>query len=90
MAMISDLIESGRIIDIILALVAAEALLLILVHKFWGRGPQPSRLIANLAAGSSLLLAVKAALLDAGPHVIAAMLLVSLLAHLWDLAMRWS
>lgn len=90
MAVISDLIESGQIIDVILALVALEALLLILVHKMSGRGPSPSRLLANLAAGSSLLLAVKAALVDAGPHVIAAMLLVSLLAHVWDLAMRWT
>ena len=88
--MISEAIETGRIVDLILALVLLEGLLLIAFHKFSGRGLQPSRLIANLAAGASLLLALRAALTDAGPTVIAAMLLVSLLAHLWDLAMRWT
>lgn len=90
MTSIGELIESGRIIDFILLMVVAEALLLIVVHKWSGMGPKPSRLIPNLAAGGSLLFAVKAALADAGAMTIAAILLVSLIAHVWDLAMRWN
>ncbi len=56
MTVFAELIQSGRIIDIILILVAAEALLLITINKLWRRGPHPMSLLANLAAEAPFFL----------------------------------
>ncbi|MEY3552209.1 MAG: hypothetical protein RL735_557 [Pseudomonadota bacterium] len=74
--------------EAILALVALECAALIYWRLKRGRGPAPLDIVANLAAGACLLLAVRAALLGD-----AAMLLVFLaasgLAHVFDLMRRW-
>ncbi|KQT88835.1 hypothetical protein [Methylobacterium sp. Leaf466] len=82
----TDLFASGRIIDVVLGLVALEAVVLLL----WCRrkGPAPFPLLCNLASGASLMLGVRMALTDAPWPFVAACLLGALLAHACELAVR--
>ncbi len=82
-------LASGRLVDWILVLVAVEAVALLIVVARRRRGPRAAELVANLAAGAFLLLALRAALTHATPTWIAASLLGALVAHLADLALRW-
>ncbi|SFL27197.1 hypothetical protein [Methylobacterium pseudosasicola] len=77
---------SGRIVDAILALVAAEALLLAWLAGRWGMARAP--LLANLASGAALMLALRAALVGSGWAVVAGWMLAGLAAHLVDLTLR--
>jgi hypothetical protein len=85
----TELIASGRLIDLILVLMLVEAMLLYVHRRRTGRGLPAGDIAVNLVAGASLMLAVRAALTDAAPGWIAACLAVSLFAHLADLAIRW-
>jgi hypothetical protein len=85
----ADLVASGRMIDLILALVAVEWLVLAAVWRRTGRGIAPLALLANLAAGATLLMAARSALVGADWTVTAAWLAAAGLAHLADLAKRW-
>jgi hypothetical protein len=86
---VEQLFATGRIADIIVAVMVAECLVLLAVRFATQRGPQPLRVIANLAAGLFLVLALRAALTQAGWHVMAACLAAALIAHLTDLRARW-
>ena len=86
----SELLSSGRMIDVILALVALEAVALVAYHRRTARGIAPTAVVFNLAAGAFLLLAARAALTGAAWPWIAAALLGALCAHLLDLAHRWT
>lgn len=83
------LFASGRIIDIIAALVVVELIVLAIHHYATGRGIEPRAILANLAAGLSLMLAVRAALVGAEWTWVAACLLAALIAHVADLASRF-
>jgi hypothetical protein len=83
------LFTSGRIIDIILGLVAIEAAILLIWRRATGGGISPANLLSNLAAGSFLLLSVRLALAGAWWGWIGLSLLAALLAHVWDLVGRW-
>ena len=85
----SALFASGRIVDLILLLVLAEAVGLGLLRRATGQGPPPAALLPDLAAGACLLLALRFALRGAAWPVVAACLLGSLVAHLADLRGRW-
>lgn len=85
----TDLISSGRLIDLILALMVAEVVALWAYRARTGQGPAAIDVAILLVAGGSLMLAVRAALVGAAPHWIAVCLTVSLLAHLADLGRRW-
>lgn len=63
--------------------------MLVYLWRARGVGVAPRELIGNLVSGACLMLAVRAALLDAPWQQLAAWLLLSLLAHLADLALRW-
>jgi hypothetical protein len=84
-----QLVLSGRIIDLILLLVAAE----IMVFGFmWSRrrvGPGWRALLPNLLAGAALLLAVRAAIIGATWPWTAVWLAAAGLAHAADLRARW-
>jgi hypothetical protein len=84
-----DLLTSGRLVDLILGLVAVEAVVLLVLAARAARGPRARELVANLAAGVFLLLALRAALAGAAPVWIAASLVGALVAHLADLVLRW-
>lgn len=83
-----DLFASGRIIDIIAVLVLVELAALAIHHYVTGRGLDPRAILANLAAGLSLMLAVRAALVGAEWTWIAGCLIAALIAHVADLASR--
>lgn len=85
----AQLFENGRIVDLILALVVLEALLLSMLWVRTSRGIPPVPLIVNLAAGAFLLLALRAALTDGGTMAVGGFLMLALPAHLADLALRW-
>lgn len=85
----SQLFASGDIVDLILALVAAEALVLAALRRWTGRGPPLGALLGNLLAGACLLLALRAALTGAPWQTTAGWLAAAFVAHLWDLGQRW-
>lgn len=84
-----ELFANGRIVEGIVALVALEALILSIWRARTGGGPEPLSLIANLLAGSFLLLALRNALAGTSPRWIAICLIAALAAHVADLAARW-
>ncbi|MEA1830699.1 hypothetical protein U8607_01260 [Methylobacterium durans] len=84
----ADFILSGRIVDLILALVALEALALLAYRARTGRGPAPLPLLCNLGSGACLMLALRAGLTGAPWWQIAACLALSFAAHLGDLVAR--
>lgn len=79
-----------RFIDLILVLVALEAVGVLAFRLFMGRGPSPAAFLCNLVSGAALLLALRQALAEASPAIIAGSLALALLAHLGDLALRWN
>jgi hypothetical protein len=79
----------GRAIDAIVALVAIEGCVLVTWRTLTGRGPAPAALVANLLAGASLLLALRAALSGASPTMISVCLMIALAAHGADIVGRW-
>ena len=84
----AGLFESGRVVDLILALMILEALaLMALARAFPGR-VRLAGLLFNLAAGACLLLALRAVLHDAAWYVAGAWLALALVAHLADLQQR--
>ena len=85
----SALFASGRIVDLVLAFTVIEGLLLLALHRRTGRGLAPADLLGNLAAGISLMLALRAALVGAWWGWIGLCLAASLVAHVADLHRRW-
>jgi hypothetical protein len=83
----SALFASGRIIDLVLAIVGLEVLALLAWGRR-GRGLAPLDLLGQLLAGALLLLAVRCALTGADYRWTAALVTASLPAHLFDLARR--
>ncbi|RAI45216.1 hypothetical protein [Rhodoplanes roseus] len=83
-----DLFTSGRVIDLILALVAVEVAGLALLGRLTARVPPLRMLLPNLLAGAFLLLAVRAALVQAAWQWVAACLTAALIAHVADLTSR--
>jgi hypothetical protein len=86
---VDALFEGGRVIDLILMLMALEAIMLTALYYMRGKGLAPSRLLPNLLAGACLMLALRAALTGAGSSVIGGWLALGLIGHLVDLAQRW-
>lgn len=84
----ADFILSGRVADLILLLVIAEAGGLFLWNRLTGRGPYLRDMAATMLAGAFLVLALRAALMGAGWMWIAAPLAASFLAHGADLLRR--
>lgn len=90
MPVVSELFVSGRVADLVLAVMLVEALGLVAIHRRTGRGLPPAAVLLNLAAGAALLLALRGALVGAGWGWIALALTGALVAHLADLRQRWS
>ena len=86
---LADLIASGRIVDLMGAFVALEIVALLLWRARTGAGIAPLPLLANIGAGGSLMLALRASLVGAGTDAIAGWLLAALACHAADLALRW-
>jgi hypothetical protein len=86
---VDALFAGGRVIDLILVLMAIEGLALWWLYRRTGLGIAPGRLWPNLLAGGFLMLALRAALTGSGSVAIASWLLLGLIGHLVDLALRW-
>lgn len=87
--MMADLFASGRIADLILALVLVEGLALVVWRRRTGRGPAPLDVVSGLFPGACLMLALRAALVGAWWGWAALALAASGLAHVLDLRRRW-
>ncbi|MGQ0455685.1 MAG: hypothetical protein ACT4OU_01350 [Hyphomicrobium sp.] len=85
-----DLFQSGRIADIVIALMAIEAVALIAYARATGRGIPARQVLSNLTAGVCLFLALRLALTGAPWTWIGGALAASLAAHLADLKSRWN
>ena len=83
------LFDGGRVIDLILGLMVAEAIVLGILYRWTGQGIAPARLVPNLLAGAFLMLALRASLTVAGTGAIAFWLVLGLVGHLVDLGLRW-
>jgi len=77
------------IVDAIIALVAVEAVILVLWRALTGGGLPVAETLANLSSGAALLLALRMALTGASSGSVLAMLSAALVAHIVDLARRW-
>ncbi len=77
------------LIDFVIVLTLVEGLALALYHHRTGRGMAPSDFGANLAAGLSLMLALRAGLTGASWGFVAAALASAGLLHAADLRRRW-
>lgn len=76
-------------VEVALVALVLEAVGLVLWHRLGGRGPEPRRVLPNLAAGAFLLLALRACLGGASGGTTLFCLALALLAHLTDLHSRW-
>ena len=86
----AELFASGRIVDLIVAFMVLEAVVLVVYRHRTGRGVAAADLVPNLLAGIFLLLALRAALAAAWWGWIALALAAALGAHLGDLRRRAS
>lgn len=85
----SWLFASGRVVDLVLVLMAVEGAALALHRSRTGRGVPIPGLLAFLCAGACLLLALRGALVGAPWWWMAAALAGAGAAHAADLALRW-
>lgn len=83
-----ELIESGRIADLILVLMVLEGVVLVVLALLGRLNASIAGLLLNLAAGGFLLLGLSAAFGDAGWMTVGGWLTGSLLAHVGDLVIR--
>jgi hypothetical protein len=58
----TSLFATGRIVDLILAFTAIEAILVVIYHRRTGRGVAPAEFLGNLLSGVWLMLALRGAL----------------------------
>jgi hypothetical protein len=86
---VEALFQTGRIVDLILLLMVVEGAGLLLLRRRLGRGMPASEILAFLAAGATLMLGLRAALVGAGWGWIALALAVGGAAHLAFLLLRW-
>lgn len=84
----AELFGSGRVVDLILGMMALEGALVLAYRARTGRGLPATDLALNLMAGACLLLALRGALVGAGWGWIALCLAAALPVHLADLVRR--
>jgi hypothetical protein len=84
-----QLVSSGAIFGLILALMILEACVLIPYHLRTGSGIAPRSLLYNLLAGGGLLLAMAAFILKAPWACTGFALGLALIGHVADLSHRW-
>lgn len=77
------------LIDFVIAVTVAEAVVLALLHARLGRGLPPREFMPALTAGLGLLLAARAGVSGADGLWVAAGLLLAGAAHALDLKRRW-
>ena len=86
---VGELLRSGRIVDLIVAFVVLEAVLLWTFRRRLRAGLSGADLFGLLAPGVCLLMALRSALTSADWTVVAGWLTAALLTHLYDLRRRF-
>jgi hypothetical protein len=81
--------SSGQVADLILLVLVVEALLLLVLHRRFGRGLPPRAVLAVVLPGVALALALRCALTGSPWPWLALSLMAALAAHLFDLGTRW-
>ena len=84
-----DLVTSGRIADLLIAVMLIEVVVLVGYRVASGRGYPVPHIISSVLAGLFLVLALRAALVGAPWYWIAASLAAAGAAHLADVVLRW-
>ncbi|NBU24711.1 MAG: hypothetical protein EBS39_03640 [Gammaproteobacteria bacterium] len=87
--MLAARFADGSLLLGIVALIGAEALLLLYLWYARGVGLAPRAWVGNLVSGALLMMAVRSALLDQPWILVAFWLLSALFAHLLDAFARW-
>jgi hypothetical protein len=82
-------VSSSAIVDAALAITALETIVLLAYRLRTGRGIDARAVLANVGAGLFLMLALRAAVTDAGWPWLAICLVAAGVAHVADLSMRW-
>jgi hypothetical protein len=85
-----DLYASGRMLDVILALVLVEAAVLVAWMRRTKRGPGAVAMLLGLLPGVFLLAAVREALVRSRWEAVATLLTLALVAHCADLRRRFA
>ncbi|MEO8281709.1 MAG: hypothetical protein ABI564_18565 [Ideonella sp.] len=85
----TDLSIAAPLIDLVIGVTLVEALALLLVHYFSGKGVAPLDFLANMVSGLCLMLALRSSVRDAGVAWLALFLLAAGVAHGIDILMRW-
>lgn len=85
----AELFASGRVLDLILAGMALEAIGLVGLYRLRSRGVPPARLLPNLLSGMCLLLAMRVGAGGAWWGWVSLSLLGALAFHLVDLGRAW-
>jgi len=83
-----EFFANGRVVDWILALMAAEFIALSALSRLGTTSLRFRAVFFSLAAGAGLVMALREALVRADWTAIAAWLLIALVAHVVDVAMR--
>lgn len=89
MSVFESLIFSGRIVDLMIVFLVLEIVGIAWLRKFRGVGIPVGPLLVNIGAGGSIMLALRAALTNAGWQWITLFLVSALVFHVSDLAIRW-
>jgi hypothetical protein len=85
----TDFLASAHIVDLILAVVALEVIVIALYWRLTRRGIAPAQLLPNLFAGALLLLAMRLALSGHPWPWYTACLAAAGIANVADLRQRW-
>jgi hypothetical protein len=80
---------NGRLVDLLIVFIVAEALLLAAHHRLTGRGVRLRDVAMNLLAGLCLMAALRCALAASGWPWVAGWLALSGVMHAADIAQRW-
>ena len=83
------MLSGQTLVDVALGITVLEVIVLLVLHQRSGRGIAPPSLLANVGAGLFLMLAVRAALVDAPWPWLAGLFAAAGAAHAVDLALRW-
>ncbi len=88
MDMIESLFRSSHIADVVIAVMALEALALAIAARVRSRNWSLGSMLTGMLPGLFLVLALRAALVQASPLWIAAALSAALLTHMLDMRLR--
>ena len=83
-----ELLASGRFSDLALAVIAIEAIGLLVMRRRLGRGMRPLDVMGQLLAGAMLMLAMRSLLTGADYRWTLVFLTASFPAHIFDLVRR--